>query len=134
MKAGHIVVLGMLAAAVAIGVVAAAGLMSARLEIDVHGVTPAGGTLVVGLYDEATFPATPIFTRSVPKVSGDVSVVFDRLPQGAYALKAFQDVNNDGRWEKGEPLGISNGAPETDFNAASVVLMPGVTKAQIALH
>jgi uncharacterized protein (DUF2141 family) len=124
----------MVAAAVAVGVVAAAGMMSARLEIDVHGVTPAGGTLVVGLYDEATFPATPIFTRSVPHLAGDMSVVFDRLPQGAYALKAFQDVNNDGRWEMGEPKGISNNAAETDFNAASVVLMPGVTKVRIALR
>ena len=111
--------------------------MGASLRITVDGVTAAGGTLRVGLYDEATFPAipdTPLFKREIPKIAGSVVVTFDRLPPGTYAVKALQDVNNDGKPEPGEPSGISNGAAPDNFDGAAIVLQPGANMAAVHLR
>ena len=111
--------------------------MAASLRVTVDGVTAKGGTLRVGLYDEATFPDladTPLFKREIPRIAGNVVVTFERLPPGAYAVKALQDVNNDGKAEPGEPNGISNGAARDNFDAAAVVLNPGVNMTAVHLH
>ena len=111
--------------------------MAASLRVTIDGITASGGTLRVGLYDEATFPAipdTPLFKREIPKIAGTVVVTFDRLPPGTYAVKALQDVNNDGKAEAGEPLGLSNGAPPDNFDGAALVLQPGVNNAAVHLR
>ena len=111
--------------------------MAATLRVTVDGLNAAGGTLRVGLYDEPTFPETggmPLRSEMVAKASGAVTVTFPGLPPGAYAIKAFQDTNNDGRPEAGEPEGISNGAKPEDFDTAAIVLVPGENKATIHLH
>ena len=111
--------------------------MAANLRVTVDGVTASGGTLRVGLYDEATFPAipdTPLFKREIGKIAGSVVVIFDRLPPGTYAVKALQDVNNDGKAEPGEPAGISNGASPENFDAAAIVLQPGVNMVTVHLR
>jgi uncharacterized protein (DUF2141 family) len=105
------------------------------LRITVDGVSPKGGTLRVELHDEATFPdvnALPLRRSDVPRIAGDVSVVIDRLPPGDYALRAFQDINDNGRWDPGEPRATSNGAPAGDFEKAAIELIPGANMA--ALH
>ena len=110
--------------------------IAATLRITVDGITPAGGTLRVGLYDEATFPAipdTPLFKREIPKIAGTVVGIFDRLPPGTYAVKALQDVNNDGKAEPGEPSGLSNGAAPDNFDGAALVLQPGANRAAFHL-
>jgi uncharacterized protein (DUF2141 family) len=107
----------------------------ATLRVTVDGVTSAGGTLRIFLHDEATFPepnASPLKRNDIPKIAGDVSAVFDRLPPGDYALRAFQDVNDNGKWDAGEPQANSNGAAAGDFDKAAIGLMPGSTMA--ALH
>jgi uncharacterized protein (DUF2141 family) len=111
--------------------------LAASLRVTVDGVAVSGGTLRVGLYDEATFPAipdTPLFKREIPKIAGNVVVIFDRLPPGTYAVKALQDVNNDGKAEPGEPLGISNGASPEDFDGGAIVLQPGANMAAVHLR
>ena len=99
----------------------------ATLRVTVDGLTSAGGTLRVGLYDEATFALladAPLFKREA-KAAGSVVVTFERLPPGTYAVKAFQDVNNNGKPEAGEPFGISNAAARDNFDGAAIVLQPG---------
>jgi uncharacterized protein (DUF2141 family) len=89
------------------------------------------------LHDEATFsiPDTmPLLRQDIAKVAGDVSLQFERLPPGSYALKAYQDLNNDGKWDPGEPKANSNGARDNDFDAAALVLMPGVADAVLHLR
>src|SRR5258708_38125141 len=90
--------------------------LAASLRITVDGVTASGGTLRVGLYDEATFPAipdTPLFKRDIPKIAGNVVVTFDYLPPGTYVVKALQDVNNDGKAQPGKPAELSK-RPDPD--------------------
>ena len=111
--------------------------IAATLRITVDGITASGGTLRVGLYDEATFaaiPDTPLFKREIPRIAGTVVVIFDRLPPGTYALKVLQDVNDDGKAEAGEPLGLSNGAAPDNFDGAALVLQPGVNSAAVHLR
>jgi uncharacterized protein (DUF2141 family) len=127
-----------LAAAIVAGVTQAAPTpLAATLRVTVEGVTPAGGTLRVGLYDEATFPALPelpLFKREIAKAAGNVVVTFERLPPGTYAVKVLQDLNNDGRWEMGEPFGVSNAAARDNYDAAAIVLQPGVNMTTVRLH
>jgi uncharacterized protein (DUF2141 family) len=116
---------------------AAPTLMAASLRVTVEGVTPAGGTLRVGLYDEATFPAlldSPLFKREIRKVAGDVVVTFERLPPGSYAVRVLQDVNDDARAEAGEPAGVSNGAAPGNFEGATILLQPGTNSALVRLR
>src|SRR5882672_994614 len=111
--------------------------MAATLRVTVDGVTASGGTLRVGLYDEATFPAIPdtaLFKREIPKIAGSVVVTFDRLPPGTYAVKALQDVNNNGKADPDEPRGTSNGANADDFDGAAIVLEPGANMAAVYLR
>ena len=111
--------------------------MAANLRVTIDGVTASGGTLRVGLYDEATFPAIPdtaLFRREIPKIAGNVVVTFDRLPPGTYAVKALQDVNNNGKSDPGEPSGISNGAKADNFDGAAIVLQPGNNMAAVHLR
>jgi uncharacterized protein (DUF2141 family) len=123
--------------AIAASAHAAPAPLFASLRVNVEGVTQAGGTLRVGVYDEATFPVLPdrpLFRRELAKASGNVAVTFDRLPPGTYAVKVLQDVNNDGRWQMGEPFGVSAGAARDNFDAAALVLQPGINMITVRLQ
>jgi uncharacterized protein (DUF2141 family) len=107
------------------------------LRVTIDGVKPGGGTLRIALHDEATFSdarANPVRHQEFPDVAGDMSIAFDRLPPGSYAVKAFQDLNNNGRLDPGEPQGVSNAAPPNDFDKASLLLMPGANTAVVHLR
>ncbi|HEX5278566.1 MAG TPA: DUF2141 domain-containing protein [Micropepsaceae bacterium] len=111
--------------------------LAVSLHVTVDGITPAGGNLIIGVYDEATFTLAqdvPLFVQTVANAHGSATVVFDRLPPGTYALKAVQDVNRDGRASPGEPVAISNGATPANFDAAGITLQPGETTAVLHLR
>jgi uncharacterized protein (DUF2141 family) len=111
--------------------------LAATLHVTIDGVTNKGGTLRVDLHDEATFLeaiTSPLRHQDIPMVAGDVSVAFERLPPGTYALFVFQDLNNDGRWEMGEPQGVSNGAALNDFDKATLVIEPGDNSTTVHLR
>ena len=137
MAKARVLACGIAALALAGAAQAAPAPLFASLQVTVLGVTQAGGTLRVGVYDEATFPVltdTPLFKRELAKATGNVVVTFDRLPPGTYAVKVVQDVNNDGKWEMGEPYGVSNGAARDNFDAAAVVLQPGANMVTVRLQ
>lgn len=109
--------------------------LAASLRVTVDGISPAGGNLIVSVYDEATFalvPGAPLFRQVVDNARNPATVEFSRLPPGTYAIKAFQDVNRDGRAEAGEPAAVSNNAAPGDFDNAAIVVQPGENSA--ALH
>jgi uncharacterized protein (DUF2141 family) len=75
------------------------------------------GTVMVALFNsEASYQSSqPVAARQVD-ASGSVVAVFDHLPPGDYAVKAFHDVNGDGRMNTNpfglpvEPFAFSNNA------------------------
>ena len=110
--------------------------LAAVLRVTVDGLRPSGGTLRLALHDEATFSspnARALRYQDVPAAAGDLAVQLERLPPGVYALLAFQDLNNNGVRDPGEPLGVSNDGG-MDFDKAAIVLMPGNNTATIHLR
>jgi uncharacterized protein (DUF2141 family) len=78
----------------------------------------ATGSVMVSLYDSETAYAggTPIRRAQVDVAGGARTVVFADLPPGSYAIKAFYDVNGDGKMNANpfgipiEPVAFSNNA------------------------
>ena len=111
---------------------------SALLTIKVFKVSPRGGDLRVALYDEASYPndnADPVADAVVPARSPETDVVLTGIAPGTYAVKLFQDINRNGKFDQdwlGVPLekfGFSNDArpllSEPDFEQAKFNLAPG---------
>ncbi len=86
-----------------------------QLTVVIPNVSHREGTLHVGLAnDEKTFTGESFKTQtlSVP-ASGAVTVAFDGLPEGKYAVRIFQDLNGNKKMDfngqmPGEPFGFSN--------------------------
>jgi uncharacterized protein (DUF2141 family) len=136
------------ALALAGGMLPAAGLVasaraqvpsSATLVIHVEGVSPKGGTLRLGLYDEARYPdddATPVASADVKAQMGETVITLTDVPPGIYAIETFQDFNNNHKMDTTwfgfplEPFGFSRDAQpllsKPRFSAVKFELVPGI--------
>lgn len=98
------------------------------------------GAVMVSLFDsEASYIAgRPVRQVRVKIASGERSATFADLPVGTYAVKAFHDVNGDGRMNANpfgvpiEPVAFSNNAPvnmgPASWDRASVVVERSTTQ------
>lgn len=75
------------------------------------------GSVMVALYNsEAAYEGGPAVANLAIPASGPVVARFENLPAGDYAVKAFHDVNGDGRMNTNpfgmptEPYAFSNNA------------------------
>jgi uncharacterized protein (DUF2141 family) len=91
----------------------------ADLTIRVENVSPDGGTLRLGVYDEAHYPdnnSTPVASANVAAVAGATTISLHGIPPGIYAIETFQDVNSNGIMDTSwlglplEPFGFSRDA------------------------
>jgi len=100
---------------------------SAKLTIEVRGLTSNKGKIYVALYRRGD--SFPSFTGNYKGVLADadqktVQVVFNRIPADTYAVATFHDENNNGVMDKNmfgvpaEIYGFSNNARKT-FSAPS---------------
>ena len=87
------------------------------LTINIEGIKDAGGTINLGLFDEATYNGDGAVNGANLIVEGDaVTVTFDGLEPGEYAVRLFHDVNDDGEMNTNpfgmptEPYAFSNDA------------------------
>jgi uncharacterized protein (DUF2141 family) len=117
--------LGTMTAFVMLGwVMLAAGLVAparaqdqlATLVVHVEGTSPKGGTLRLGLYDEARYPdddSTPVASADVKAEMGDNVITLTNIPPGTYAIQSFQDINSNNKMDTSwfglplEPFGFS---------------------------
>jgi uncharacterized protein (DUF2141 family) len=92
---------------------------SATLVIHVREVSPKGGTLRLGLYDEARYPdddSTPVAGADVRAESGEMVITLNDIPPGTYAIETFQDINSNNKMDTTwfgipeEPFGFSRDA------------------------
>ena len=75
------------------------------------------GTVMISLYNSETAYSggEPVASKAIPAF-GPVVAVFETLPAGDYAVKAFHDVNGNGRMDTNpfgmpvEPYAFSNNA------------------------
>ncbi len=85
-----------------------------HLKMKFTGFNQEEGTLMVAVYEQDDFGAVPTYAKAVKIEHNPVEVAFDEIPDGEYAVMAFQDLNGDRRLnfdESGrpqEPYGISN--------------------------
>ena len=87
--------------------------------IHIQDVSPKGGVLRLGLYDEARYPdddATPVASADVKAEMGDTVVTLTKVPPGVYAIETFQDINSNNKMDTSwfgfplEPFGFSRDA------------------------
>lgn len=87
---------------------------SVALTFDTGATT---GAVMVALYDEAAYAGgQPIRAARIDIAAGERSVTFEGLPAGDYGVKAFHDLNGNGRMDTNpfgmptEPYAFSNNA------------------------
>lgn len=94
---------------------------SYKLTIEFANITKRTGMLYVGLVnDAAEFNGNSYRkTRIQIPATGDFQVKFDQLPAGRYAVKVFQDLNEN------QKLDTSNQMPTEPFGFSNVTMLMG---------
>lgn len=106
-----------LLAAVSTGLLAAPLAAASDLTITVEGIAQTQGTIMLGLFDEATYKSEGAVNGANLTVESDrVSVTFEGLEPGEYAVRLYHDLNDDGEMNTNpfgmptEPFAFSNDA------------------------
>lgn len=110
----------------------------ATLVIRIQDVSPKGGTLRLGLYDEARYPddaAAPVASADVRAETGETVITLNNVPPGTYAIQTFQDINSNDKMDTTwlgiplEPFGFSRDArpflSKPDFSDVKFTLVAG---------
>jgi len=129
------------------GLLFAAGLVTsvraqepvATVIVHIQDVSPKGGILRLGLYDEARYPdddSTPVASADVRVEQGENIITLTNVPPGVYAIETFQDVNANNRMDTSwfgfplEPFGFSRDAQphlsKPRFSAVKFEVVPGL--------
>lgn len=87
------------------------------IDVSITNIKNDEGTLKVGLYNsEKTFLATTFISRNSAIKNNTVSVTFENIPDGIYAISTFHDEDNNGKLNMmmgmipSEDYACSNGA------------------------
>ena len=91
----------------------------AKITVKVKGITEVKGIMNIALFsNEKDYSSKDNFTlgERVPVTSNDFSFTFPEVPNGVYAVKIYQDLNDDQELDTNwigmpkEPFGFSNDA------------------------
>ena len=105
--------------AVVLGAPAWAQDQAATLVIHVQDVSPKGGVVRLGLYDEARYPdddSTPVASADVQARTAETVITLNNVPAGTYAIQTYQDINSNDKMDTSwfgfplEPFGFSRDA------------------------
>lgn len=118
----------------------------ASLTVTFTGLQPKGAInlVIVGSADAYDGKAAPTVADRIDATSGQVTKTFEGLAPGRYAIKAFHDVDGDGKMGTNpfgmpiEPFGFSNNAraamgPPT-WDQAGFDVAPGANAQTIAMN
>lgn len=79
---------------------------AAELTVTVDGIAQAQGTIMLGLFDEASYAGDGAVDGASLTVEGtSVTVTFEGLAAGEYAVRLYHDLNDDGEMNT-NPFGI----------------------------
>jgi uncharacterized protein (DUF2141 family) len=89
-----------------------------RIDLVITGLRPSGGRVMVSLFDseQAWREGRPFRVGAVPVGADRARLSFAPVPPGRYAVRAFQDLDGDGKLNSNafgvpiEPIAFSNGA------------------------
>jgi uncharacterized protein (DUF2141 family) len=120
---------------------------TATLVIHVHNLSPKGGVLRLGLYDQARYPdddSTPVASADVKAEEGDNVITLTNLAPGTYAIETFQDINANNKMDTSwlglplEPFGFSRDAQphlsKPRFAAVKFEVVPGLNVQSLHLQ
>jgi len=88
--------------------------LATDVTFEVTGIDSRTGHILVVLYDEASFLRKPVKAVRLDPAPGAVSGVFRDVPEGAYAITAIHDENDNGKLDSNligiptERYGFSN--------------------------
>lgn len=104
-------------AAIAASMMAAPLAAASDLTVNVEGIAQPKGSIMMGLFDEATYNGDGAVNGANLIVEGNsVTAVFEGLEPGEYAVRLYHDVNDDGEMNTNpfgmptEPFAFSNDA------------------------
>jgi len=90
---------------------------AADLTVNVENIAQTKGTIMLGLFDQATYNGDGAVNGASLKVEGtSVTAEFEGLEPGEYAVRLYHDVNDDGEMNTNpfgmptEPYAFSNDA------------------------
>lgn len=126
---------------------------SATLTIDIKNVVSAQGTLHVEIMNKAAYktssyqttrPDVTVYAKLFPMATPTMQVVVPDVPAGRYAVRVYQDLDEDGRFDMNflgwprEPYGFSNDAHawfgKPSFGKAAIAVAEPETHLAIRLR
>ncbi|HKU54677.1 MAG TPA: DUF2141 domain-containing protein [Rhizomicrobium sp.] len=118
---------------------------AATLVIHIQDVSPKGGILRLGLYDEIRYPddeSTPVASADVRAEPGLTTITLNNVAPGTYAIQTYQDLNSNAKMDTSwlgipqEPFGFSRDVrphlSKPGFSAVKFEVLPGVNT--VTLH
>jgi uncharacterized protein (DUF2141 family) len=91
---------------------------AARVTVTIEGIRSTDGLIMAGLFDSpVAFPHKVLEGQSTAAKTPSVTLIFENVVPGRYAISAFHDLNSNGRLDTGafgipkEPFGFSRDAP-----------------------
>jgi len=105
------------------------GAEAAQLAVQVEGASPGQGPVLIGICSGSLDLGSCAYSQSVQPPAIEFTVMFPDLPEGSYAVAAFQDTNGNTTLDRDpnglprEPYAFSNGTGRTappSFEAARI--------------
>ncbi len=91
------------------------------ITVTVPNVSSSDGTVLFGLYDEATFmKAAPIQSAKGEIKNGLAKITFTNIPAGEYGISCVHDANNNERMDFEE-----NGMPKENYGVSNNTMSYG---------
>jgi uncharacterized protein (DUF2141 family) len=104
------------------------------LEVTVKNIKGKKGSIMIGLFTtEQDFLKKAVYGKIVKPVGAEVTVVFDNLPSGEYAVSVIHDENGNGELDI-NALGIPKEGFAFGNNAMGNFGPPAFSEAKIALR
>ena len=119
----------------------ASGAQAATLTVQVEGAIPGQGPVLVGICSGSLDFGSCRYSQTVQSPAREFQIVFPDVPEGSYAIAAFQDMNGNNNLDRDarglplEPYGFSNGTGRTappSFEAARISVT-GSTLARVQI-
>lgn len=108
-----------------------------RIAVTIENVTPGQGTVEIGVYTQDQWLDDSFAGKSIAVEGSAISVSFDVPMPGRYGLAVYQDIDGNGKMNRGmmglpsEPYGFSNDAPirfgPPKWDAAAIEVAAGET-------
>lgn len=112
----------------------------ASLDVNLRGMKPGKGAVVVMLFDSAQSydSSKAVQSNKTDATAASIKISFTGLTPGRYAIRAFYDVNNNGAYDPDiDSVGFSNhvvmgdGSRPPEFSETSFLLKAGANTQQI---